>query len=80
MYGWATETLARIQLDVKAAARIETFSAAQLQMLEVVSALLPQPKVLLLDEPTTALGHADVQRLHALDPHSRRAAGSPSCT
>ena len=66
MYGWATETLARFQLDVKAAARIETLSAAQLQMLEVVSALLPRPKVLLLDEPTTALGHADVQRLHAL--------------
>ena len=54
------------ELDVAAAARIETLSAAQLQMLEVVSALLPQPKVLLLDEPTTALGHADVQRLHAL--------------
>ena len=35
-------------------------------MLEVVQALLSKPKVLLLDEPTTALGHGDVERLHAL--------------
>ena len=31
---------------------------AKRQMLEVVQALLSKPKVLLLDEPTTALGHA----------------------
>jgi ribose transport system ATP-binding protein len=66
MYGWATERLAEYGLDVRAAARTETLSSAQLQMLEVVSALLTTPTVLLLDEPTTALGHADVQRLHAL--------------
>jgi ribose transport system ATP-binding protein len=45
---------------------MQALSAAQLQLLEIVSSLLPQPKVLLLDEPTTALGHADVQRLHTL--------------
>ena len=54
------------ELGIRAAARIESLSAAQLQMLEVVPALLSDPKVLLLDEPTTALGHDDVQRLHAL--------------
>ena len=36
------------------------------QMLEVVKALLPQPRVLLLDEPTTALGPEEVKRLHRL--------------
>lgn len=66
MYEWATETLAEFELDVRAAARVEALSAAQLQLLEVVSALLSRPKALLLDEPTTALGHADVQRLHQL--------------
>ena len=66
MYAWATEKLHEYELDITAAARIETLSAAQVQMLEVVSALLSRPKVLLLDEPTTALGHADVQRLHTL--------------
>jgi ribose transport system ATP-binding protein len=66
MHGWATEQLARYDLGVRAMARIESLSAAQLQLLEIVQALLPDPKVLLLDEPTTALGHDDVQRLHAL--------------
>ena len=48
----------------------------------------PRPKVLLLDEPTTALGHADVQRLHALIRISPRrgwasstsATGCPRCS
>src|SRR5215212_4376817 len=66
MYQAATEKVHQYELDIAASARIESLSAAEQQMLEVVAALLPQPKVLLLDEPTTALGHADVQRLHAM--------------
>jgi ribose transport system ATP-binding protein len=66
MYEWATEKLHQYELGFAAATPIQSLSAAELQMLEVVSALLPQPKVLLLDEPTTALGHADVERLHTL--------------
>jgi ribose transport system ATP-binding protein len=66
MYQWATEKLHQYELDIAANAQMQTLSAAQLQLLEIVSSLLPQPKVLLLDEPTTALGHADVQRLHTL--------------
>ena len=66
MEEWATKKLAEYQLHVRAASRTETLSLAQRQMLEVVQALLSQPKVLLLDEPTTALGHAEVDRLHEL--------------
>ncbi|MGD9996794.1 MAG: sugar ABC transporter ATP-binding protein [Ilumatobacteraceae bacterium] len=66
MYDWAAARLAEYGLEIRGATRIETLSAAHLQLLEIVSALLSQPKVLLLDEPTTALGHADVQRLHSL--------------
>ena len=66
MYGWAREQLAEYELDVRVSAPVESLSAAHQQLLEVVSALLSRPKVLLLDEPTTALGHADVQHLHDL--------------
>ena len=57
-----------------------SLSLAQRQMLEVVQALLSKPKVLLLDEPTTALGHSDVERLHRLIQDAGRAAASASCT
>ena len=63
---WAAQKLSENHLEIRAAARTETLSLAQRQMLEVVQALLSQPKVVLLDEPTTALGHAEVDRLHEL--------------
>jgi ribose transport system ATP-binding protein len=66
MEPWAAGTLAEFGIDIPAAAPTASLSLAQRQMLEVVQALLSQPKVLLLDEPTTALGHSDVERLHDL--------------
>ncbi len=39
---------------------------AERQFLEVVKALVARPRVLLLDEPTTALGIEEVGRVHAL--------------
>jgi ribose transport system ATP-binding protein len=66
MESWAAERLRESELDIAASAPTSSLSLAQRQMLEVVQALLSNPKVLLLDEPTTALGHGDVERLHAL--------------
>jgi ribose transport system ATP-binding protein len=66
MESWAAGTLAEFGIDVSPAAPTASLSLAQRQMLEVVQALLSRPKVLLLDEPTTALGHSDVERLHDL--------------
>jgi ribose transport system ATP-binding protein len=66
MHGWAERTLAEFKLDLPAAAAIGSLSLAQRQLLEVVKALLIQPKVLLLDEPTTALGPQEVEQFHAL--------------
>jgi ribose transport system ATP-binding protein len=63
---WAADRLAEFDLDISPTAPARTLSLAERQLLEVVKALLPQPKVLLLDEPTTALGPEDVDRLHAL--------------
>ncbi len=63
---WAADRLAEFDLDISPTAPAGTLSLAERQLLEVVKALLAQPKVLLLDEPTTALGPEDVDRLHAL--------------
>jgi ribose transport system ATP-binding protein len=66
MEEWAAARLAEFGLDVPLRAAIGSLSLAERQLLEVVKALLGRPKVLLLDEPTTALGPEDVERLHAL--------------
>jgi len=66
MEAWAAEKLAEFKLDVPPTAPVGSLSLAERQFLEVVKALLARPKVLLLDEPTTALGPEDVDRLHAL--------------
>jgi ribose transport system ATP-binding protein len=71
---WAADQLAAFDLDIPPSASSRALSLAQRQLLEVVKALLAEPKVLLLDEPTTALGPEDVDRLHALV-HERSRAG-----
>jgi ribose transport system ATP-binding protein len=63
---WAAEKLAEFELDVPPTEPVGSLSLAARQFLEVVKALLARPKVLLLDEPTTALGPEEVERLHAL--------------
>jgi len=73
---WAAEQLAAFKLDVPVGVPAATLSLAERQLLEVVKALLGEPHVLLLDEPTTALGPADVERLHKLVfEQSRRGVG-----
>jgi ribose transport system ATP-binding protein len=66
MNGWAEETLAAFNLHIPVTAPTGSLPLAERQLLEVAKALLTRPKVLLLDEPTTALGPEDVERLHTL--------------
>jgi ribose transport system ATP-binding protein len=66
MQEWAAAKLEEFGLDVPVTAAAGSLSLANRQFLEVVKALLARPKVLLLDEPTTALGPEEVERLHAL--------------
>jgi ribose transport system ATP-binding protein len=66
MEQWAADTLATFKLDIDASATTGALSLADRQLLEVAKALLTRPKVLLLDEPTTALGPDAVEQLHAL--------------
>jgi ribose transport system ATP-binding protein len=65
MKDWAIEMLARFELDdLFADAPVGWLTVGERQQLEVAKALLSNPKVLLLDEPTTALGPSQVEWLH----------------
>jgi ribose transport system ATP-binding protein len=64
MKKWATDTLAEFELDLFPDAPTGHLTLAQRQLFEVAKALMGDPKVLLLDEPTTALGPDEVNLLH----------------
>jgi ribose transport system ATP-binding protein len=64
MKKWATDTLAEYELDLFPDAPTGYLTLAQRQLFEVAKALMGDPKVLLLDEPTTALGPDEVELLH----------------
>jgi ribose transport system ATP-binding protein len=66
MEEWAAEQLAEFKLELPAGAPTRSLSLTERQLLEIVKSLLAKPKVLLLDEPTTALGPDDVELLHGL--------------
>lgn len=66
MKKWATDTLAEFELDLFPDAPTMYLTLAQRQLFEVVKALISDPKVLLLDEPTTALGPSEVELLHRI--------------
>lgn len=65
MKDWAINILDRFRLDnIFADAPVGYLSLGDRQLLEVAKALLADPKVLLLDEPTTAMGPGEVEWLH----------------
>src|SRR5947207_1869988 len=66
MESWAAARMAEFDLRVPPDARMGDLSLSERQFLEVLKALLLDPKVLLLDEPTTALGPGEVEHLHAV--------------
>jgi len=66
MAAWAEQTLAPFRLDVPVDAPTGSLSLAERQIFEVAKTLQTRPKVLLLDEPTTALGPEEVEQLHRL--------------
>jgi ribose transport system ATP-binding protein len=63
---WARKQLDRFGLAVDVHARTGDLSIGQQQMLEIIKALVLRPRVLMLDEPTTALDPAQISQLHHL--------------
>src|SRR5690606_37643607 len=63
---WARKLLAEFDLEMELFPDVPAgfLTLAERQMFEVAKALVSDPKVLLLDEPTTALGPDEVEALH----------------
>lgn len=59
----ANEAFARVGVDIDPALHVYQLSTAQQQLLEIGKAISRHPKVLLLDEPTSSLAAAEVDRL-----------------
>src|SRR3954470_12297455 len=59
----AEPVLADLGLDVPLRRRVEELSLAQRQLIEIAKALLSEPRVLILDEPTSALGASSTEML-----------------
>lgn len=58
--------LAEVGLDIDGSRSVSTLSMAQKQLLEISKALLRQPRVLILDEPTASLAEAEIVPLFKL--------------
>jgi ABC-type sugar transport system ATPase subunit len=63
MHASARKLLEDIGLDVSTRRRVDSLSVAQRQMLEIAKALGRRPRVLILDEPTSALGPAESEHV-----------------
>jgi ABC-type sugar transport system ATPase subunit len=58
--------LAKLGVDVDFKAPLHRLSLADRQLIEIARALLQNPRVLILDEPTSSLHVAEVERLHEI--------------
>lgn len=59
----ARESLAALGVEIDPRARTSTLSVAEQQLTEIARVLTQNPKILLLDEPTSALSDTEVDRL-----------------
>jgi len=63
VYADTREILARYQLDVDPRAVVNDLGVGKMQMVEIAKALSENARVLILDEPTSALSKAEVEKL-----------------
>jgi ABC-type sugar transport system ATPase subunit len=69
----ARQVLSRIRANVSPRARVRDLSVAQQQMVEIAKALAVEAKILIMDEPTAALGENEVEILFEIVRHLKSA-------
>jgi ribose transport system ATP-binding protein len=62
----ARAVLARLGVEIEPEVRVASLDAAHKQFVEVARALLFEARIVIMDEPTTALTEAEVERLFAV--------------
>ena len=62
----SVELLERLKISIDPGALVEDLSVAQQQMVEIAKALSMDSELLIMDEPTAALGMEDIENLHEL--------------
>ena len=60
----ATQIATKIGVDVDLGVPVQQLSLSEQQLVEILRALIHDPKLLILDEPTASLSHAAVSVLH----------------
>ena len=66
MNGRSREVLAELDIDLDPEAVTSTLPVAQQQLIEIAKAVAADAQLIILDEPTTALGLDEIAQLHAL--------------
>ncbi len=63
LYADTREILSKYQLDVQPQALVRNLGVGKMQMVEIAKALSENAKILILDEPTSALSETEIDRL-----------------
>lgn len=62
----AARVLAEMNIDISPDAITGTLSVGEQQLVEIAKAIAKDARMIILDEPTAALGEEEIERLHAL--------------